>query len=94
MSSYLVAARSNRALAESCDSVQPAKNRAEFQVVDERIGECCRSGFLLDWLAGGEACKRDIQGFSVRVENLVVMNARRVSEASKADRKHFHARRK
>jgi hypothetical protein len=54
--------------------------------------ESSSSGFLLDWLAGGEACARDIQGFSVRFENLVVINARQASGASQADKKHAHAR--
>ena len=94
MSSYFIADGNDRALTESRDSVQPRENHAGLQAGVERIGECSGSGFLLDWLAGGEVCKRDIQGFSVRVETLVLMNARRVSEASKADRKPSNARRK
>ena len=40
----------------------------------ERIPESCESSFLLDWLTGGEACQRKIQGFSFKFEtlNLVV----------------------
>lgn len=92
MSSYFIADGNDRALTESRDSVQPRENHAGLQAGVERIGECSGSGFLLDWLAGGEACKRDIQGFSIKVETLVLMNARRVREASNADRK--QARRK
>jgi hypothetical protein len=29
------------------------------------------TGFLLDWLSGGEAFQRNIQGFSLRFETLI-----------------------
>ncbi len=64
--------RNDGALTQFRASVKPAENHTEFQSGSERIRECSGSGFLLDWLAGGEACKRDIQGFLVRFETLLV----------------------
>jgi hypothetical protein len=64
----------------------------QLQNPRESMRESFDSGFLLDWLAGGEACARDIQGFSVRFENLVAINARQAGAAGKAEKKHAHAR--
>ena len=64
----------------------------QLQNPRELMRESGGSGFLLDWLAGGEACARDIQGFSVRFENLVAINAREASAAGQPEKKHAHAR--
>ena len=69
-------AENDRKSARLSCSVQLTENHAEPQISEERTRESSGSGFLLDWLAGGEACQRDIQGFPVRFENLVVINAR------------------
>jgi hypothetical protein len=45
----------------------------------EIMRESSGSGFLLDWLAGGEASARDIQGFSVRFEGHFATNAGQAS---------------
>jgi hypothetical protein len=67
----------DRILTQSGYSVEPTGGaHSELPTTEARLQECSGSGFLLDWLAGGEACKRDIQGFSVGFENLVVFNAR------------------
>jgi hypothetical protein len=65
----------DRELARSSRPVQLTENHVEPQISEERTRES-GPGFLLDWLVGGEACQRDIRGFSVRFENLVAINAR------------------
>jgi hypothetical protein len=42
------------------------------------------TGFVLDWLAGGMACSRDIQGFPMQFENLAVMNVRQANVMTQA----------
>jgi hypothetical protein len=81
-----IAERNDRLLiaSRSPAPVPLAENRGEPQTEAARFGQYSGSGFLLDWLAGGEACKRDIQGFAVRLEDLVVM----ARPAGRADMKH------
>ncbi|MGC2614034.1 MAG: hypothetical protein WA354_08405 [Terracidiphilus sp.] len=47
--------------------------RDEVNAQTEGVPEARESGFLLDWLTGGEACQRNIQGFSSKfdTQNLV-----------------------
>ena len=52
------------------ESAAPAVSRGETETWADRVPENCESSFLLDWLAGGEACQRNIQGFSFKFENL------------------------
>jgi hypothetical protein len=47
-------------------SAAPALTRGDAEVRTERIQEYCASSFLLDWLAGADACRRNIQGFSFK----------------------------
>lgn len=57
----------SRSSAETC---------VEAKTQTDRVPESCESSFLLDWLAGGEACQRNIQGFSFKFETLNVVVAR------------------
>ncbi|MGA7245175.1 MAG: hypothetical protein WBX19_18465 [Terracidiphilus sp.] len=41
----------------------------------ERVAQFIESSFLLDWLAGGDACQRNIRGFSLKIETLTVVGA-------------------
>jgi hypothetical protein len=93
MNSPLAVAGNDRRPTRSSHSVQRSGNHGEPHTSTEPKWECFGSGFLLDWLAGGEACKRDIQGFSVRFENLVAINACKAAVTGGADKKHAHARR-
>lgn len=49
--------------------------RGEEEIREERAPERCESGFLLDWLAGADACRRNIEGFSFNFENRGVVSA-------------------
>jgi hypothetical protein len=45
-------------------SISVAVSRVAAVTRTERVLESGESSFLLDWLAGGEACRRIIEGFS------------------------------
>ena len=55
---------------------ESAALRRETETCANRLPENCASGFLLDWLAGADACPRSIpvriEGFSFKFENLGV----------------------
>jgi hypothetical protein len=57
-------------------SAPAAVSRVAAVTRTERIPESCESSFLLDWLTGGEACQRNIQGFSFKFETLNLVVAR------------------
>jgi hypothetical protein len=60
-----------RATAKPTGALQPATNRAELETGSIAVSKLRETGFLLDWLSGGEAFPRSIQGFSLRFEALV-----------------------
>jgi hypothetical protein len=63
------------ALLRGGGTVPSAGLRLEMETRTGPVGESCESGFLLDWLAGGVACQRNIQGFSFKFENLSVVRS-------------------
>jgi hypothetical protein len=50
-------------------------SRIEVDRKTERILKSSEASFLLDWLAGGEACRRNIEGFCFKFESLNVVIA-------------------
>jgi hypothetical protein len=53
-----------------------AVNLIEAETRKDQVPVVRESGFLLDWLAGGVACERNIQGFSFKFETLKAVAAR------------------
>lgn len=52
-----------------------SSSRNQAAATTEWIARVGQESFLLDWLAGGEACRRNIQGFSFHSETLNVVIA-------------------
>jgi hypothetical protein len=71
----LIAEKIVRDRTKIAEATRRATNHAEVDTGMLRVPESYESGFLLDWLAGGEACQRNIQGFSFKFDtlNFVVM---------------------
>ncbi|WP_348264797.1 hypothetical protein P8935_09710 [Telmatobacter sp. DSM 110680] len=86
----------NSAKYHSWKRLNPVGERPErpIQIQNPReiMRESSGSGFLLDWLVGGEASARNIQGFSIRFEGYLATNAGQASQARQADQKRAHAR--
>lgn len=57
------------------ESFESAESHLQTGEPAERVGRFVGSSFLLDWLAGGDACQRDIRGFSLKIETLTVVGA-------------------
>ncbi len=70
MGIHLIADRTGNVAATFSRLAPAAVSRVAAVTRTERVPESCESSFLLDWLAGGEACQRNIQGFSFRFEAL------------------------
>jgi hypothetical protein len=66
----LIAERIVRDRTKVADSTRRATTHAEVDTRILQIPESYESGFLLDWLAGGVACERNIRGFSFKFDTL------------------------
>jgi len=53
------------------EPIRPTTNRIELEAHMVARPKLPETGFLLDWLSGGEGCQRNIQGFSLRFEALI-----------------------
>lgn len=72
----LIAHRTGNASKIISGSTSSAETCVEAKTQTNRVPESWESSFLLDWLAGGEASQRNIQGFSFTIETLKVVVAR------------------
>lgn len=50
--------------------LRPATNRMELETRTVARPKLPETGFLLDWLSGGEGFQRNVRGFSLRFEAL------------------------
>lgn len=66
----LIADKTGNAPASLRGSAADSLIRVPVVARTEQVDEIYASSFLLDWLSGGEACQRDIQGFSFKFEVL------------------------
>jgi hypothetical protein len=75
MGIYLIVDRTGNAPTKFSRSAPDVVSRVAAVTRTERVPESCESSFLLDWLAGGEACQRNIQGFAFKFETLNLLVA-------------------
>jgi hypothetical protein len=64
----LIAEGTVDALTKTGEPTRAGVTQDEVDAQTKRVPEACESGFLLDWLAGGEACQRNTQGFSSKFD--------------------------
>jgi hypothetical protein len=69
------AERAGSVLTRLGESFQSAESHQQTGEPVERVAQFIESSFLLDWLAGGDACQRNIRGFSLKIETLTVVGA-------------------
>jgi hypothetical protein len=69
------ASRNNREVVRTERDVQWAENQKGIEAPHVLASLAPGTGFVLDWLAGGLACSRDIQGFPMQFDQNAIMNA-------------------